>query len=125
MTEDCLNDPKTRDDSRNRNKEKKEPPQVSFLFEHRIADKHQGNVIEIELQSNCSVNDARRPRIERLQDSEPDKNQQREKKWRPKSLDFSLAERLEVRKINHGGQEILAEVHCHVVAEVFPRKVLK
>jgi hypothetical protein len=62
--------------------------------------------------------------IENLHNSKPHEQQQRNEKWRTKAEGFLAAVGPEEGKVDDQEQKVLGKINGHIVAEIFPGKVL-
>src|SRR4029077_10007699 len=99
--------------------------QILRAIQHRVTEKHQRDIVEIEFQPQQTVHDVRGECIEDFDESERSKKPERNEERRLENVHFPPPFCEIKRKVGHGDQEILVKVHRHAVAKILAGEVLK
>src|SRR5271166_2067694 len=65
--------------------------EIAFLIDQGVADKNQGNVIEVQLHAQDAIKDAGRFRIKDLDDAKPEEKEERKAERQFEGLHFPFA----------------------------------
>src|ERR1035437_4524456 len=85
----------------------------------------QWGIVEVHLNPQHSVENARRPWVEDLNDCKPKENGQRQKEGDLEHFHLMPALGRVKREIRNSIQEVLGKIDRHAVAEILPRQIFE